>query len=286
MALTTHMGGASPSSRPERPEGFFHQWGALVVVSLATLLMLFDFMGVSVALPAIGRGTGATFAQLQWVLEAYVATLGALVLTAGYIADVVGRRPVFLTGLGVFVIGSLFAGLSTPPLMLIGGRVVQGIGGALLFSTGAVLLAETFRLKPGRAGVAIWGTVTGMAVAVSPLVGGLVTKAFGWRWLFLLNIPVALVAFAIGTVYIKEPSIALTGAVRRSRPGTVPAGEGTKDLADPPDWLGLFLFTVQPWKFHQQRHYRSVRLYGPAPGGFRGPRDAGAGASARHVSVP
>jgi MFS family permease len=166
------------------------------------------------------------------------------VLTAGYIADVVGRRPVFLTGLGVFVIGSLFAGLSTPPLMLIGGRVVQGIGGALLFSTGAVLLAETFRLKPGRAGVAIWGTVTGMAVAVSPLVGGLVTKAFGWRWLFLLNIPVALVAFAIGTVYIKEPSIALTGAVRRSRPGTVPAGEGTKDLADPPDWLGLFLFTA------------------------------------------
>jgi MFS family permease len=181
------------------------RWGVLAAVSLATLMLLLDFMAVAVALPAVHHSLNASFPELEWVLEAFVLTLAALVLTAGRITDIVGRRPVFLWGLVVFGVGSLLGGLAQTPYLLIGARVVQGIGGALLFATGPVLLAETFRGARGRAAVAVWGTVTGVAIASSPLVGGAVASALGWRWLFLLEVPVAVLALLIGSVAIKEP---------------------------------------------------------------------------------
>jgi MFS family permease len=181
------------------------RWGVLAAVSLATLMLLLDFMAVAVALPAVHHSLNASFPELEWVLEAFVLTLAALVLTAGRITDIVGRRPVFLWGLVVFGVGSLLGGLAQTPYLLIGARVVQGIGGALLFATGPVLLAETFREARGRAAVAVWGTVTGGAIAISPLVGGAVASALGWRWLFLLEVPVAVLALLIGSVAIKEP---------------------------------------------------------------------------------
>jgi MFS family permease len=177
----------------------------LAAVSLATLMMVLDFMAVAVALPAVHRSLDASFQQLEWVLEAFVLTLAALVLTAGRITDVVGRRPVFLWGLVVFGVGSLLAGLAQTPYPLIGARVVQGIGGALLFATGPVLLTETFRGARGRVAVAVWGAVTGVAIASSPIVGGEVASALGWRWLFLLEVPVSVLALLIGFVAIKEP---------------------------------------------------------------------------------
>ena len=126
-----------------------NRWGALAAVSLATVMMLLDFMAVAVALPAVRHSLNASFPQLEWVLEAFVLTLAALVLTAGHITDIVGRRPVFLGGLAVLAIGSVIGGLAQTPLALIGARVVQGIGGALLFATGSVLLTETFREARG-----------------------------------------------------------------------------------------------------------------------------------------
>lgn len=187
------------------PPGVVKRWGVLAAVSLATLMLLLDFMAVAVALPAVHHSLNASFPELEWVLEAFVLTLAALVLTAGRITDIVGRRPVFLWGLVVFGVGSLLGGLAQTPYLLIGARVVQGIGGALLFATGPVLLAETFRGARGRAAVAVWGTVTGVAIASSPLVGGAVASALGWRWLFLLEVPVAVLALLIGSVAIKEP---------------------------------------------------------------------------------
>ena len=157
------------------------KWGTLLSVSLATLMLLIDFMAVSVALPAIRGSVGASLAQLQWVIEAFVLTLAAFVLTAGHIADLKGSRPVFLLGLVVFSVGSLLGWLAPTAIALIGARVVQGVGGALLFATGPVLLTAAFRDGRGRLALAVWGTLTGLAVALSPLVGGLITTYLGWR---------------------------------------------------------------------------------------------------------
>ncbi len=192
--------------------GVVNRWGALAAVSLATVMMLLDFMAVAVALPAVRHSLNASFPELEWVLEAFVLTLAALVLTAGHITDIVGRRPVFLGGLVVFAIGSVLGGLAQTPLALIGARVVQGIGGALLFATGSVLLTETFREARGRAALAVWGTVTGVAVACSPLLGGEIASTIGWRWLFWLDVPVSVLALLIGFVAIKEPLLDQGGA--------------------------------------------------------------------------
>lgn len=112
-------------------------------------MLLLDFMAVAVALPAVHHSLNASFAELEWVLEAFLLTLAAFILTAGRITDIVGRRSVFLGGLIVFGVGSLLGGLAQTPYSLIGARVVQGIGGALLFATGPVLLSETFREARG-----------------------------------------------------------------------------------------------------------------------------------------
>ena len=184
---------ATPGARP-----FIAEWGALVAVSLATLMMLVDFAAVCVALPAIHAHMSISFSELEWALEAFVLTLATFVLTAGYIADRVGRRAAFMVGLEVLAIGGVVAGLAGRPAELLAGRVVQGIGGALIFATGSPLLVGTFRRHGDRLALGAWGTITGLGVAVSPVVGGAVAGAIGWRWLFLLNVPVCLVALLFG----------------------------------------------------------------------------------------
>jgi MFS family permease len=223
------------------------RWGVLAAVSLATLMLLVDFMAVAVALPAVHHSLNASFPELEWVLEAFVLTLAALVLTAGRITDIVGRRPVFLWGLVVFGVGSLLGGLAQTPYVLIGARVVQGVGGALLFATGPVLLAETFREARGRAAVAVWGTVTGVAVASSPLVGGAVASALGWRWLFLLEVPVAVLALMIGSVAIKEPLAGQGAATLSPSPPTsrrLAKTDGKIKRVPMVDRRGFLLFTA------------------------------------------
>ena len=229
------------------PPGAVKRWGVLAAVSLATLMMLVDFMAVAVALPAVHHSLNASFPQLEWVLEAFVLTLAALVLTAGRIADIVGRRPVFLWGLVVFGVGSLLGGLAQAPYPLVGARVVQGIGGALLFATGPVLLAETFPEARGRAAVAVWGTVTGVAIAGSPLVGGAVASTLGWRWLFFLEVPVAVLALLIGSVAIREPLASQGEAtLPPSPPTTRPLAEtdGNGKRVPRVDRRGFVLFTA------------------------------------------
>lgn len=226
-----------------------NQWGALVAVSVATLMMLIDFMAVGVALPAVRQSLNASFPELEWVLEAFVLTIAALVLTAGHITDFVGRRPVFLGGLVVFALGSAFAGLAQTPYYLIGARVVQGMGGALLLATGSVLLAETFRQERGRAALAVWGTVTGLAFACSPFVGGLITSSLGWRWLFFLEVPVSLLALGIGFVAIREPLPLPTDGRPARRPGPSSSEDGAEpedkdDRVPVVDWRGFGFFTL------------------------------------------
>jgi EmrB/QacA subfamily drug resistance transporter len=170
----------------------------LFVVSFATGLLLLNVSAPNVALPDIARDLGADFSDAQLILSAYALTLAALLLTAGTLADLHGRKRTFLAGIGVFAVGSLACGLAPDPAVLIGARAVQGIGAAVLLSGGLSLLAQEFQ-GPARArALGIWGATVAAAFAIGPLEGGLLTEGLSWRWLFLVNVvlsaPLALVA--------------------------------------------------------------------------------------------
>lgn len=178
------------------------KWWTLGVVSVATFMLLLDITVVNVALPSIEEDLDASFLDLQWVVDAYTLTLAAFVLTAGVLADRLGRRRVFAFGLVVFSIASLGAALSGDPTTLNIWRATQGVGGAVMFAVSLSLIAVDF--KPGRErgqAMGIYGATIGAAVAIGPLVGGALTDSLGWESIFLLNVPIGVAALAI--TYLK-----------------------------------------------------------------------------------
>src|SRR5918997_920366 len=168
-----------------------HKWWTLAAVSVATFMLLLDITVVNTALPAIGEDLGASFTELQWVIDAYTLSLAALVLTAGVLADRLGRRRVFAIGLAIFTFASLLAGLATDPTFLNLSRALQGIGGAIMFAVSLALIAQEFPAGRER-GMAMgaYGATNGVAVALGPLVGGALTDSLGWESIFYLNVPI------------------------------------------------------------------------------------------------
>ena len=199
------------------------KWWTLVVVGAATFMLLLDVTIVIVALPEIQRGLHASFSDVQWVVDAYALTLASLLLTAGSLADRYGRRLLFTIGLVIFTLGSLLCGFAQSPLMLTLSRIAQGIGGAILFSTSLALLAHSFRGKDRGVAFGVWGAITGVAVALGPILGGVITSGINWRAIFLVNIPIGVVAIAITLWKVEESK--------------------TPD-ASRPDWAGFILLTV------------------------------------------
>src|SRR4051794_34971979 len=174
------------------------KWWTLGVVSVATFMLLLDITVVNTALPAIQQDLGGSFSDLQWVIDAYALSLAALVLTAGSLADRLGRRRVFAVGLGIFSLASLVAALSPDPTFLNVSRAVQGIGGAIMFAVSLALVAQEFPAGRERGmAMGIYGATIGIAVAVGPLVGGLLTDGLGWQSVFLVNVPIGIAAVAI-----------------------------------------------------------------------------------------
>src|SRR3989440_2530356 len=163
------------------------KWWTLIAVCVATFMLLLDITIVNVALPDIQRQTGASFDELQWVVDAYALTLAGLLLAAGSLADRVGRRRVFSAGLGLFSVASLLCGLSGDATVLDFARGLQGIGGAAMFATSLSLLAQEFHGRERGTAFGVWGATIGGAVAIGPLVGGALTDAFGWEWSFFVN---------------------------------------------------------------------------------------------------
>ncbi len=199
------------------------KWWTLVVVGAATFMLLLDVTIVTVALPEIQRGLHASFSDVQWVVDAYALTLASLLLTAGALADRYGRRLLFTIGLVIFTLGSLLCGFAQSPLMLTLSRMAQGIGGAILFSTSLALLAHSFRGKDRGVAFGVWGAITGVAVALGPILGGVITSGINWRAIFLVNIPIGIVAIAITLWQVEESK--------------------TPD-ASRPDWAGFILLTL------------------------------------------
>ncbi len=180
------------------------KWWTLLAVCLGTFMLLVDITIVNVALPSIQGDLHASFAQLQWVVDAYALSLAALLLTAGSLADIFGRRLLFSIGLAVFTAGSLLCALATGPLFLVLSRAGQGIGGAVMFATSLALLAQAFHGRERGTALAIWGAVTGAAVAVGPVLGGIITTGWSWRGIFFVNIPIGAVALAVTARRVAE----------------------------------------------------------------------------------
>lgn len=162
---------------------------ALVAVSGATALLLLDVTAVNVALAEVDRDLGASFDQLQWVVDAYALVLAAVLLTTGVLADRLGRRRVFLAGLAVFAAASLLCAAAPSATALDLSRAAQGLGAAAIFSTSLALLAAAFDGRARGIALGVWGAVSGAALALGPLAGGALVEGLGWRSVFWLNLP-------------------------------------------------------------------------------------------------
>jgi EmrB/QacA subfamily drug resistance transporter len=180
------------------------KWWTLIAVSVAIFMLLLDITVVNVALPDIQRSLHSSFSDLQWVVNAYSLTLAAFLLTAGSLADLVGRRRVFVIGLVVFTAASAACGFASSPLALNLFRAVQGTGGAMMFATSLALIASAFHGPERGLAFGVYGGVIGAAVAVGPVIGGVITQGIGWEWIFFVNVPIGIAAVFLTLSQVKE----------------------------------------------------------------------------------
>jgi EmrB/QacA subfamily drug resistance transporter len=200
-----------------------NKWWTLIAVCFGTFMLLLDITIVNVALPDIQHALTSSFSDLQWVVDAYALTLAAFLLTAGSLADMYGRRLLYLIGLVIFTCASVLCGFAVTTLMLQLSRALQGVGGAIMFAVSLALLADAFRGQDRGTAFGIWGAITGLAVAIGPLLGGLLTSGLSWRWIFFVNAPIGVAAVVITLLKV---------------------GESRAPHASRPDWAGFALFTV------------------------------------------
>ena len=173
------------------------KWWTLVLVSIATFMLLLDVTVVNVALPDIQRELNASLSSLQWVVDAYSLLLAAFLLTAGSLGDRLGRRRVFTIGFGVFTLASFLCGIAEDPTLLNLARGLQGVGAAGMFATSLALIGQEFHGKDRATAFGVWGAVVGGAVAIGPLIGGVVTESLGWEWIFFINVPIGIGAMVL-----------------------------------------------------------------------------------------
>ncbi|MCB5181312.1 DHA2 family efflux MFS transporter permease subunit [Streptomyces sp. SMC 277] len=190
----------APQVRLATPRG---RW-ILVATVLGSTMALLDSTVVNVALPRIGRDLGADLAVLQWTVNAYLLTLAALILVGGALGDRYGRRRIFVLGAVWFAVGSLLCGLAPNAGVLIAARAVQGVGGALLTPGSLALIQGSLHADDRARAVGLWSGFGGVGAAVGPFLGGWLVDGPGWRWVFLLNVPVAAVCVPIALRHVPE----------------------------------------------------------------------------------
>jgi EmrB/QacA subfamily drug resistance transporter len=176
----------------------------LTATVLGSAMVMLDGTVVNVALPTIGRDLHASLGGLQWTVTAYTLTLAGLILLGGSLGDRLGRRKVFLTGVVWFALSSALCGLAPDIGVLIGARVLQGVGGALLTPGSLAIIQSTFASDDRPRAVGAWSGLGGVASAVGPIVGGWLVQTAGWRWVFLLNLPLAAAVLAVTVRHVPE----------------------------------------------------------------------------------
>src|SRR4051812_31543202 len=180
------------------------KWRALLIVCVAIFMLLLDITVVNVALPDIQKELHTSFTELQWVVDAYALMLATCMLNAGTLGDLKGRKRVFVIGVALFTAASAACGAATSPLFLDLARGAQGVGGAVMFAVSLAILSQEFHGRERGTAFGIWGATVGLAVAVGPLVGGVLTEYAGWRWIFFVNIPIGVGCVIAGAKILHE----------------------------------------------------------------------------------
>jgi EmrB/QacA subfamily drug resistance transporter len=227
-------GAPPPTARAQRP------WLVLFTLCLGFFMILLDTTIVNIAIPKMSEDLNASLDQILWVINAYVLVYAVLLITAGRLGDLYGPKRLFITGLVIFTLASVACGFAQNPEQLIAGRIVQGIGGALL--TPQTLSVLTVIFPPERRGAAfgIWGAVAGVATIAGPTLGGYLVTDFGWEWIFFVNLPVGVAAVVLAAVVM--PDLRLNRRHRLDVTGTLLATAGLFLLVfgliegEPHDW--------------------------------------------------
>ena len=181
-----------------------NNWTLYTCSGVCALIML-DTNVVAVSLPSIARSLNASFVDVEWVVSAYMLAFASFLLPAGSIADRLGRRRVMLWGLAIFALASLLCGLAWTPFVLNVARAVKGLGAALLLTSALAVIGHTFHAEKERARAwSVWGAAMGVAMTVAPLLGGLITSAIDWRWIFYLNLPVVAILMGLVRRHVAE----------------------------------------------------------------------------------
>lgn len=180
------------------------KWWTLAAVSFGLFMIMLDNTIVNVALPTIERSLHLKISELEWVVTGYALTFGALMLTGGKLADLLGRRAVFVGGLVIFTLSSLACGLAGSASVLIAARVVQGIGAALMNPSTLSIITVTFPPKQRGTAIGIWAGISALALAIGPLTGGLIVERINWNWIFYINVPIGVLAILAAFAFIPE----------------------------------------------------------------------------------
>src|SRR6476620_2817559 len=180
------------------------KWWTLAAVSFGLFMIMLDNTVVNVALPSIQRDLGVGLSELEWIVSGYALTFAALMLIGGKLADAYGRRRLFVVGIVVFTLASLLCGLSTTGHELIAARVLQGGGAALMSPATLSIIAAPFPPRQRGTAVGIWAGVSALALAIGPLIGGLLTEHASWNWIFFVNVPIGVLGIAASFLLIDE----------------------------------------------------------------------------------
>lgn len=213
--VTTASSPPRLNARSERPDGPAPtgRWRILPILVAAQFMVVLDASIVNIAIPSIERDLGFAAADLQWIINAYVLAFGGLLLLGGRLTDLIDGRKVFVIGLGLFGAASVGCALATSPGLLLGARVAQGVGAALLSPAGLALLTRTFTGARRSAALAAWGAMSGVAGAAGVLLGGVLTQGLGWEWIFYINVPVALAVGAGALVLVPRDRATARGGL-------------------------------------------------------------------------
>src|SRR5215213_3387675 len=224
------------------------KWWTLGAVAFGLFMIMLDNTVVNVALPAIQEDLGADLSELEWIVTGYALTFAALMLTGGKLADLLGRRLIFVVGLSIFTASSLACGLADSGDMLIAARIVQGAGAALMNPATLSIISATFPAHQRGMAIGIWAGVSALALAIGPLVGGLLTEHASWHWIFFINIPIGVTAIAASFLLIDE-SRDTSEEQRLDLPGLLSSG------------IGLFSLTYALIERHQRTPMLDLSLF-------------------------
>jgi EmrB/QacA subfamily drug resistance transporter len=201
------------------------RWLTLAAVAFGLFMIMLDNTVVNVALPSIRQDLGIGISELEWIVNAYALTFGVLILSGGKLADMYGRRRIFIVGLVIFTFASLACGLASSAGILIAARIVQGVGAALMNPATLSIITATFPPRQRGMAIGIWAGVSALALAIGPLVGGLLTEQINWNWIFFINVPIGVLAVLAARLFINE-SRDTSHEQRLDLPGLTASGIG------------------------------------------------------------